>query len=282
MPRISANEVELNYDLAGSGETLVLVHGGWSDRNNWLTVAAELARSFSVVAYDRRGHGLSQRGVPGIATRSGRRSRRPDRGPRRRAGERRGHLLRRLDRDRPRRSPPGAVSQPDRARAAADLRRGRRSRGPVPARSRAGHGPGGRGAGGARRRARRRRAVRRGGRARPGRLGAAAPAAARDHGRRRPRRSSPSRRTRCGPASSSASSRTSSARCCSPRATRARPGSARSSPSSPTAIDHAEVHTYRGAGHAPHLTNPGDYLATVTDFLSRSPEREIEAAVAAG
>ena len=48
------------------------------------------------------------------------------------------------------------------------------------------------------------------------------------------------------------------------------------------AIDHAEVHTYRGAGHAPHLTHPSDYLATVTDFLSRSPVREVEAGVAAG
>jgi pimeloyl-ACP methyl ester carboxylesterase len=65
MPRISANQVELNHDLTGSGETLVLVHGGWSDRNNWLTVVPELARSFSVVAYDRRGHGLSQRGFQG-------------------------------------------------------------------------------------------------------------------------------------------------------------------------------------------------------------------------
>jgi pimeloyl-ACP methyl ester carboxylesterase len=65
MPRISANGVELNYDLTGDGETLVLVHGGWSDRNNWLPVASELARSFSVVAYDRRRHGLSTRDVPG-------------------------------------------------------------------------------------------------------------------------------------------------------------------------------------------------------------------------
>jgi pimeloyl-ACP methyl ester carboxylesterase len=65
MPRISANGVELNYDLTGSGETLVLVHGSWSDRNNWLPVAPELARSFSVVAYDRRGSGLSTRDVPG-------------------------------------------------------------------------------------------------------------------------------------------------------------------------------------------------------------------------
>jgi pimeloyl-ACP methyl ester carboxylesterase len=65
MARISANDLELNYDLAGSGETLVLVHGGWSDPNDWQAVVPELARSFRVVAYDRRGHGRSERGVQG-------------------------------------------------------------------------------------------------------------------------------------------------------------------------------------------------------------------------
>jgi pimeloyl-ACP methyl ester carboxylesterase len=65
MPRISANAIELDYDLIGSGETLILVHGSWSDRNNWRTVAADLARTFEVVVYDRRGHGHSQRGAQG-------------------------------------------------------------------------------------------------------------------------------------------------------------------------------------------------------------------------
>lgn len=65
MPRTYANGVELNYDETGAGETLVLVHGGWSDRNNWLPVVGDFARSFSVVAYDRRGHGLSSRGAWG-------------------------------------------------------------------------------------------------------------------------------------------------------------------------------------------------------------------------
>ena len=65
MPRISTDEVELHYDVVGSGETLVLIHGGWSDRNNWLPVVPGLAESCTVVAYDRRGHGHSQRGVAG-------------------------------------------------------------------------------------------------------------------------------------------------------------------------------------------------------------------------
>ena len=61
MPRTFESDVELAYDLAGSGETLVLVHGSWSDRHNWQAVNAALAASFEVVSYDRRGNGESGR-----------------------------------------------------------------------------------------------------------------------------------------------------------------------------------------------------------------------------
>ena len=43
MARIAANGVKLNYDRHGQGEPLVLVHGSWSDRNNWLPVVPGLA-----------------------------------------------------------------------------------------------------------------------------------------------------------------------------------------------------------------------------------------------
>jgi pimeloyl-ACP methyl ester carboxylesterase len=65
MPHVSANKVALYYELTGQGDPLVLVHGGWSDHGNWQAVAPELAQSFTVVAYDRRGHGQSQRGDQG-------------------------------------------------------------------------------------------------------------------------------------------------------------------------------------------------------------------------
>lgn len=64
MPYVHANQVRLFYDELGAGEPLVLVHGGWSDHRNWAAVAPALAESFRVVAYDRRGHSLSER-VPG-------------------------------------------------------------------------------------------------------------------------------------------------------------------------------------------------------------------------
>jgi pimeloyl-ACP methyl ester carboxylesterase len=65
MSNVATNTIELHYEVSGSGETVVLVHGGWSDRNNWRPVVPGLAESFTVVAVDRRGHGLSARGVQG-------------------------------------------------------------------------------------------------------------------------------------------------------------------------------------------------------------------------
>jgi pimeloyl-ACP methyl ester carboxylesterase len=54
--------VRLYYESAGRGSrTLVLVHGSWSSHRNWHAVVPALAESFRVVAYDRRGHSLSER-----------------------------------------------------------------------------------------------------------------------------------------------------------------------------------------------------------------------------
>lgn len=65
MPYVRANSVDLYYETSGDGDPLVLVHGGWSDHDNWQPVAPTLAQSFMVVAYDRRGHGQSRRGDQG-------------------------------------------------------------------------------------------------------------------------------------------------------------------------------------------------------------------------
>jgi pimeloyl-ACP methyl ester carboxylesterase len=55
------NGVELYYELSGSGEPLVLVHGSWGDHHNWDSVVPALEQSFRVLAYDRRGHSASER-----------------------------------------------------------------------------------------------------------------------------------------------------------------------------------------------------------------------------
>ena len=53
------NGTTLAYDVAGDGETLVLIHGSWGERQTWAFVMPGLAESFRVVSYDRRGHGES-------------------------------------------------------------------------------------------------------------------------------------------------------------------------------------------------------------------------------
>jgi pimeloyl-ACP methyl ester carboxylesterase len=63
MPRIRADGVHLYYEIIGEGDPLVLVHGGWGDHTSWRLVVAELARSYQVVAYDRRGHSQSDRSI---------------------------------------------------------------------------------------------------------------------------------------------------------------------------------------------------------------------------
>jgi pimeloyl-ACP methyl ester carboxylesterase len=61
MSDVRVNGVELYYELSGSGEPLVLVHGSWGDHHVWDAVVAMLAESFRVLAYDRRGHSASER-----------------------------------------------------------------------------------------------------------------------------------------------------------------------------------------------------------------------------
>jgi pimeloyl-ACP methyl ester carboxylesterase len=45
--------------IAGDGEPIVMVHGGWTDHTSWQFVAPDLATDHLVVTYDRRGHSRS-------------------------------------------------------------------------------------------------------------------------------------------------------------------------------------------------------------------------------
>ena len=61
MPRGSINDVELHYEIEGSGPPLVLVHGSWDTHAVWGQAAERLAERFRVISYDRRSHGQSER-----------------------------------------------------------------------------------------------------------------------------------------------------------------------------------------------------------------------------
>ena len=62
MPTTTINGVRIFWELTGdSGEPLVLIHGSFVDHHNWGAVVPSLARSFRVLAYDRRGYSQSER-----------------------------------------------------------------------------------------------------------------------------------------------------------------------------------------------------------------------------
>lgn len=54
------NGVRLRYEVVGSGDPLVLVHGSWGDHHNWDELAPLLGDRFEVITYDRRGHSESE------------------------------------------------------------------------------------------------------------------------------------------------------------------------------------------------------------------------------
>ncbi|MEO7852837.1 MAG: alpha/beta hydrolase [Rubrivivax sp.] len=61
MATATVNGVRLLYELNGSGDVLVLVHGSWTSHHSWDLVVPRLAESFRVLTYDRRGHSDSER-----------------------------------------------------------------------------------------------------------------------------------------------------------------------------------------------------------------------------
>ena len=62
MPISRINGVNLFWEMTGNaGEPLMLVHGSWTDHQNWDRVVPELSRNLRVVTYDRRGHSQSER-----------------------------------------------------------------------------------------------------------------------------------------------------------------------------------------------------------------------------
>jgi len=52
--RIIVNGVELHYISAGTGEPLILLHGGQGDYRSWEPQIAELSRYYHVISYSRR------------------------------------------------------------------------------------------------------------------------------------------------------------------------------------------------------------------------------------
>jgi len=61
MPKIRCNDVELYYEIKGKGPPLLLINGLGSDMRLWGPLTDQLESSFTVIAFDNRGMGKSER-----------------------------------------------------------------------------------------------------------------------------------------------------------------------------------------------------------------------------
>jgi len=59
--RVKVNDITINYELAGSGRPLVLIHGLGGNAQTWETQVPQLSRHYQVLTWDVRGHGQSDK-----------------------------------------------------------------------------------------------------------------------------------------------------------------------------------------------------------------------------
>jgi len=62
VPKLRANGILVNYELAGEGECLVLVHGAGDSLHLWDGQVPEFSRRYRVLTYDIRGFGETELG----------------------------------------------------------------------------------------------------------------------------------------------------------------------------------------------------------------------------
>ncbi len=60
MPRAKINGINLNYEIAGSGKAVVLVHGYLDSSRTWEKQLALLSQKYLVIVPDMRGHGSTE------------------------------------------------------------------------------------------------------------------------------------------------------------------------------------------------------------------------------
>lgn len=61
MPKINAGDININYELEGSGQTIVFINGITMDTNGWTYQSPFFSQWFQVLRYDCRGQGLSDK-----------------------------------------------------------------------------------------------------------------------------------------------------------------------------------------------------------------------------
>jgi len=60
--KMKTNGIEMNYELSGQGECLVLIHGFGDNMGMWYNQTPEFAKRYRVLTYDVRGFGKTEKG----------------------------------------------------------------------------------------------------------------------------------------------------------------------------------------------------------------------------
>ena len=61
MPMLAANQISLYYEVSGTGQPVVLIHGLGSSTRDWEAQVPELSQTYQVITFDLRGHGRSDK-----------------------------------------------------------------------------------------------------------------------------------------------------------------------------------------------------------------------------
>lgn len=61
MPYITVNNISIYYEIQGSGEPLVFIHGLGSSTKDWENQVNHFAKNYQVITFDLRGHGKSDK-----------------------------------------------------------------------------------------------------------------------------------------------------------------------------------------------------------------------------
>lgn len=61
MPTIKSNSINMYYEVHGSGQPLLFIHGLGSSSRDWEFQVQEFSKTYQVITYDLRGHGKSDK-----------------------------------------------------------------------------------------------------------------------------------------------------------------------------------------------------------------------------
>jgi len=61
MPKLQTNNIDINYQISGEGQSVLFIHGLGSSSHDWEEQVNYFSKDYKVVTFDVRGHGLSDK-----------------------------------------------------------------------------------------------------------------------------------------------------------------------------------------------------------------------------